>query len=174
MIFTILTGAGIAIFPTWYLWKEITAKAEEIGKYFTRIAVLFSLTVIFMGTGRHLYRANALAPHRAAMAKNTETYVAQIAEAKKNATSKKEEVVEVTGASIWDTKCSVCHAKDKKLVGPPVTEMQQIYASDKAGLIKWIKAPGKKREGYPQMPGFEGQISEADLEKIANFVLEMK
>jgi cytochrome c len=52
--------------------------------------------------------------------------------------------------------------------------MQQIYASDKAGLIKWIKAPGKKREGYPQMPGFEGQISDADLEKLADFVLQMK
>jgi cytochrome c len=174
MILTILTGAGIAIIPTWYLWKEVTAKSEEIGKYFTRIAVLLSLTVVFMGTGRHLYRANALAPHRAAMAKNTEAYLAQVAEAKNNPNAQKDEVVEVTGASIWDTKCSVCHAKDKKLVGPPVTEMQQIYASDKSALIKWIKAPGKKREGYPKMPGFEGQISDADLEKLADFILEMK
>jgi cytochrome c len=52
--------------------------------------------------------------------------------------------------------------------------MQQIYASNKAGLIQWIKAPGKKRAGYPQMPGFEGQISDADLEKLAEYVLQMK
>ncbi|MFN3589016.1 MAG: c-type cytochrome, partial [Spirosomataceae bacterium] len=43
--------------------------------------------------------------------------------------------------------------KDKQVVGPPVTEMQQIYAADKKGLIEWIKKPGKKRDGYPQMPG---------------------
>lgn len=174
MILTILTGATIAIFPTWYLWKEITAKAEEIGRYFTRIAVLLSITVVFMGTGRHLYRANALAPHREAMKRNTEMYMAQVAEAKNKPTAQKEEVLETSAASIWDMKCSVCHAMDRKLVGPPVTEMIDIYKNDKAGLIKWIKAPGKKRQGYPQMPGFEGQISDADLEKLADFVLQMK
>jgi cytochrome c len=174
MILTILTGAGIAIIPTWYLWKEITAKPEEIGRYFKRIVALLSVTVLLMGTGRHLYRANALAPHREAMKKNTEAYLEQVAQAQKQNEAPKEEILEVSAASIWETKCSVCHAQDIKLVGPPVTEMQQIYASNKAGLIQWIKAPGKKRAGYPQMPGFEGQISDDDLEKLAEYVLQMK
>jgi cytochrome c len=176
MVLTILTGAIVAIIPTWYLWKEITGKAEEIGRYFTRIAVLLSITVLFMGTGRHLYRANALAPHRQAMQRNTEIYMAEVAKAKNNPNlgAEEEALAEGGGASVWETKCSVCHAKDKKLVGPPVTEMQTLYASDKKGLIQWIKAPGKKRPDYPQMPGFEGQISEEDLEKLADFILEMK
>jgi cytochrome c len=176
MVLTILTGAIVAIIPTWYLWKEITGKAEEIGRYFTRIAVLLSITVLFMGTGRHLYRANALAPHRQAMQRNTEIYMAEVAKAKNNPnlSAEEEALAEGGGASVWETKCSVCHAKDKKLVGPPVTEMQTLYASDKKGLIQWTKAPGKKRPDYPQMPGFEGQISEEDLEKLADFILEMK
>jgi cytochrome c len=134
---------------------------------------LLSITVVFMGTGRHLYRANALAPHREAMKKNTEVYLAQVEEAKNNPIQK-EEIVTDAGAAIWNTKCSVCHAKNTKLVGPPVTEMQEIYATDKTALIKWIKNPGKKRDGYPQMPRFEGQIEEADLDKLADFILQMK
>lgn len=173
MILTILTGALIAIFPTWYLWKEITAKPEDMGRYFQRIVVLFSMTVIFMATGRHLYRANALAPHQEAMRKNTEAYMAQVAEAKTKPAGEVP-VVEVSGKSIFDTKCAVCHAKDKKLVGPPVLEMVQIYQNDPAALIKWIKAPGKKREGYPQMPGFEGQINEKELDLLAKYILETK
>ena len=172
MIVTILTGATIAFVPTFYLWKEITSKPEEIGRYFKRIATLLGVVVLFMGTGRHLYRANALAPHREAMAKNTEKYLAQIAEAKKN--PPKEQVLEVSGKSLFDTKCSVCHAKDKKLVGPPILEMIDIYKDNQAGLVKWIKAPGKKREGYPQMPGFEGQLNDKELEMLAKYVLETK
>lgn len=173
MVLTILTGATIAMIPTWYLWREITSKAEEIGKYFVRIAILFSLTVVFMGTGRHLYRANALAPHREAMKKNTEAYIAQIAEAKKNPI-KEATPTEVSGKSLFDTRCAACHAKDKKLVGPPVLEMVKIYEKDEKGLIQWIKKPGKKREGYPQMPAFEGQIKDNELAMLAKYILETK
>ncbi len=173
MLFTILSGATIAFVPTYYLWKEITSSAEQIGRYFNRIAVLLGIVVVFMGTGRHLYRANALSPHRLAMQKNTEEYMKQVEEAKKNP-AKTEVLAEVSGKSIFDTKCSVCHAKDKKLVGPPVTEMIEIYKTNPQGLAEWIKKPGKKREGYPQMPGFEGQLNDKDLYLLVKYVLEGK
>ena len=59
-----------------------------------------------------------------------------------------------------------------------VKDMDSEYGTMKINrilaLIKWIKNPGKKRDGYPQMPRFEGQIEEADLDKLADFILQMK
>jgi cytochrome c len=51
--------------------------------------------------------------------------------------------------------------------------MAKIYANNEADLIKWIKAPGKKRADYPQMPGFP-QISDADLKELSKYILTIK
>jgi cytochrome c len=58
-------------------------------------------------------------------------------------------------------------------VGPPMTEMVSIYASNESGLKNWIKSPGKKRDGYPQMPGFP-QLTESDLSELSKYILSIK
>ena len=58
--------------------------------------------------------------------------------------------------------CMACHARDERRVGPPLTEIVDIYAGNPDGLISWVKAPGKKRAGYPEMPPIamqEGTVS---------------
>ena len=58
------------------------------------------------------------------------------------------------------------------LVGPPLTEIAQIYAGNPEGIVAWAKAPGKKRPELPQMPPF-AHLGEANLRKLADMMLEM-
>ena len=45
-----------------------------------------------------------------------------------------------------------------------------LYAGNPDGLIAWVKAPGKKRPGYPEMPPISMQ--EAQYRAVADYVLE--
>ena len=59
-------------------------------------------------------------------------------------------------------------------MGPPVIEMASIYKGNKAGLQSWIKKPGKKRTDAPQMPGFESQLSQEQLDQLSEYILTAK
>ena len=139
-----------------------------------------TFTIIFMGSGRHIYRANALEPHRKMVAANTAEFQRLSKEARENPVLNEELPaldsslgLAAKGAAIFEKNCSSCHKADEKLVGPPISEMKTIYEKDRAGLKEWIKAPGKKRADYPQMPGF-AQLSDEDREELANFILNSK
>ena len=58
-----------------------------------------------------------------------------------------------------------------KLVGPPLTEIAQIYAGNPEGIVAWAKAPGKKRPELPQMPPF-AHLGDPSLRRIAELMLE--
>ena len=77
------------------------------------------------------------------------------------------------GADLFKENCSACHAKDKKVVGPPMTEMVEIYHDNIEGLKQWIKAPGKKRPDFPQMPTLS-QLSDDDRNELAKYILSIK
>ena len=34
------------------------------------------------------------------------------------------------GLEIFEQNCAACHAKDEKVVGPPIIEMQTIYSNN--------------------------------------------
>lgn len=180
LIAIILTGAAIAIPAMMQIWKSITGAPEDIDKNFGKVVVALSITVIFMGSGRHVYRANALAPHQKLVEANTAEFQKLSKEARENPVEEKVELAidsslgaVAKGAALFQQNCSGCHKEKEKLVGPPVTEMVSIYASDKNGLIQWIKAPGKKRPDYPQMPALT-QLSDGDREELANYILSFK
>ena len=178
LILTIFSGATIALFAMWWMWKAITGPQNEIGKGFGRIAIAMTITVLFMGTGRHIYRANALAPHQKLMAAKTSEFLRQVEDARANPVLKAEEPDDATGEfapgiKVFKANCAICHKVDEKLVGPPVKEMAVIYGDDLNGLKDWIKRPGKKREDYPQMPGFP-QLSDSDLENLTKYILSNK
>jgi cytochrome c len=180
LIIIIFIGASIALPAMWWIWKSITGPEADINKHFVKVAIALSITVVFMGSGRHVYRANALAPHQALVKAKTKEFQRLSAEARLNPVEVKEvlpldsalgEVAK--GAAIFKQNCSVCHKQDEKLVGPPMTEMVSIYKSDEKGLRNWIKRPGKKREDYPQMPGFP-QLSDDDMSELTKYILTIK
>ena len=175
MLLMIAAGVAMALPAMWWMWKAISGPKEHLDRNFPRIALLMTLVVVCMGYGRHLYRANALAPHRALMAQRT----AEFERLSREARNEEALVINergnepIDGAELFTRMCGACHKPDEKLVGPPITEMIDLYADDPAALKAWIKAPGKKRPDYPQMPGFP-QLSKAELDAVAAYILTPK
>jgi cytochrome c len=63
-----------------------------------------------------------------------------------------------------------CHARDERRVGPPLTEIVELYAGNPDALIAWVRAPGKKRPSYPQMPPISMQ--EQQYRAVASYILD--
>ncbi|MEG0915746.1 MAG: c-type cytochrome [Myroides sp.] len=176
LILVIFTGVATAIPAMWMMWKGLQGDKEDIGKNFYKVVALMSVTVIFMGSGRQIYRANALAPHQKLVKLRTEEFEKIKKEAV--AKSKKQEAAENSvdlsladkGKKVFNQNCASCHKPKDPLIGPPVTEMALIYKDNRGDLIKWIKAPGKKRPNLPQMPGFP-QISDDDMNNLTEYIL---
>jgi len=69
--------------------------------------------------------------------------------------------------------CTVCHAVDKKIVGPSFQEVNKKYAgqSDAAAkLTESIRKGASGKWGQVPMPP-QPQLSEADAKALANWVL---
>ena len=133
-----------------------------------------------MGSGRQIYRANALAKHQELVKLKTAEF--QILRKKAIAKMKAAEAGENSaamseaekGQKVFSQYCASCHKTDTKLVGPPVLEMASIYKDKRSDLQKWIKNPGKKRPDYPQMPGFESQLNQEKLDQLSEYILTIK
>lgn len=133
---------------------------------------MLTITVICMGSGRHLYRATALAPHQKLVAEATKKYQAEVkkAAAEANSPNAQKAVAGDAGETVFQTKCTACHAMDEKVVGPPVTEMVEIYKDNQVALQDWIRKPGKKRADAPQMPALG--LSEQELKEVSEYILK--
>lgn len=173
LILTILAGAMLAAPALWLMWKEINATDETVGQNLLRIAGLLGVTVLFMMSGRHLYREQALASHRALVAQRTAEYQALVKTAREEAEHPAPVAVSSTNpleqGKILFQACSACHAMNSKLIGPPLTEIARIYEGNPKGIVEWAKAPWKKRAGYPQMPPMA--LPDEDLKLIAEYML---
>lgn len=165
----IFAGASLGLVTLLVLFVELRRDDRTLGSSYGLICVLFSIVVLGMGSGRHVYRQAALAGHQRQIQERTEQYAAALAEFNKNHAQAAALVVE-DGAQLF-INCAACHARDTRLVGPPLTEIAQIYKGDPAGIVAWAKAPGKKRPELPQMPAF-GHLGEDKLRLIADYMLE--
>lgn len=165
----IFAGASLGLVTLLVLFAELRRDDRTLGSSYGLICVLFSIVVLGMGSGRHVYRQAALAGHQRQIHERTEQYAAALAEFNKNHAQAAALVVE-DGAQLF-INCAACHARDTRLVGPPLTEIAQIYKGDPAGIVAWAKAPGKKRPELPQMPAF-GHLGEDKLRLIAEYMLE--
>jgi cytochrome c len=180
LIAVIFTGAAIAIPAMWMMWKGIQGDESTIDKDFKKVLVLMTITVVFMGSGRQIYRSNALEKHRELVKLKTEEF--QKIKTEAIVKSKEVQVQESTanlsvsdkGKAVFNQYCAACHKVDAKLVGPPVLEMAKIYKGNIADLQKWIKTPGKKRPDYPQMPGFASQLNQEQLDQLGEYILTIK
>ncbi|MGK3996659.1 c-type cytochrome [Sorangium sp. So ce1024] len=75
------------------------------------------------------------------------------------------------GKALFSTLCASCHAPSTKLVGPPVSEMASLYATDPEGIVRWAVTPGRKRTDVPPMPSFRG-VRTSDLADVAQYIIE--
>jgi len=71
---SILAGVVCAAVALVLLKREIGAADPEVGRHFWPITSLLTLTVLFMATGRHLYREERLRPHHALIQQETKAY----------------------------------------------------------------------------------------------------
>jgi cytochrome c len=172
VLMMILMGAGLALPAVWMIWKEV-ASDDDVGKRLPLIATCLTLTVVCMAFGRQMYRGVALAEHKREMSLATERWIADSEQAAYDAqmgvTRAASGVSE--GQVLFSTNCSGCHAVDRKLVGPPLTEIARLYDAKPEGIVTWARAPGKKRPDSPQMPAF-AIVGDAKLRKIADYMLE--
>jgi cytochrome c len=173
MNIVLLLGIVAAIPALYWMWREIADDPARRGRYAFRVSFMLGLTVLFMVSARHIYRASALGPHQEKMADKTLDYSQAVAEAQRN-----EERMRLKagtgdqGRTVFKTYCIACHSYNQRLVGPPVIEIQKVYEGNPQGIANWAKAPGKKRPDFPPMPAIAA--SEGELLAAAEYMLKMK
>lgn len=172
VVFAVLLGALLAIPAVWMMWREVS-EPEPRGRRLPLIAVSLTLTVMFMVGGRHMYRKAALADHQRDMRAATERWIEASEQAAYDLSvgRAREARGESEGQALFTSTCSACHGVDRRIVGPPLTEIARIYAGDPEGIVVWARAPGKKRADMPQMPPFAA-LGDDKLGKIAAYMLQ--
>ena len=174
LIGNLTVAVTLAIVGLILLWREMNESGPMSARYWA-VVVALGCTVGLMIFVRHLYREEAIAPHRALVAAHTETFRAAAlgAEMRLAAGSPRLGDVEIAasvGERSFRAVCMACHARDERRVGPSLTEIVDIYAGNPDGLISWVKAPGKKRAGFPEMPPITMQ--EPQYRAVADYILE--
>lgn len=79
-------------------------------------------------------------------------------------------IAEISGADIFNGKCSACHKFDQKLVGPPYKETLPKYNGDVDKIASFVLNPTKINPAYPAMPN-QG-LKPAEAKAIAKYILE--
>ena len=174
MVGNIAVGATLGVAALVLLWKESRSDAPLSLRYWAVVVVLTG-TVALMAFGRHLYREHAIAPHRALVAAHTAAFHARSLGAQMRLAAGvprigAAEQVESPGERTYRAVCMACHALEERRVGPPRTESVELYAGTPDALIAWVRAPGKKRPSYPQMPPISMQ--EGQYRAVAAYILE--
>ncbi|MBD3750632.1 MAG: cytochrome c [Sphingobacteriales bacterium] len=175
-----MTLAGILLaIALWFSYKSLVSEQEKIDLHFNKILLSITVFMVVYGGSRQIYRHNSLEKHQKLVAAHTKEFQKLSAEARENPVEESSELEidpsfgdVARGAAIFKQNCAACHKQNEKLVGPPMTEMVSIYANNIEGLKQWIKAPGKKRPDYPQMPSFS-QLSDEDRYEIAKYILSI-
>ncbi len=77
-----------------------------------------------------------------------------------------------TGQDVYTAVCSGCHAYSFRLIGPPVSEIQQKYAGKSEEFAAYAMAPTKVRDNFPEMPP-QAHLGKGKLGLVAQYMLEM-
>ncbi len=174
LFWVIIAGVTLAVILLVQLWKLINDEGPLTGRRFYAVLGLFAVLVAFMGTGRHIYRENALKTHKQMMAERTAAHWEAVRLAHENLLFPQETAEEGTdamGQNLFQTNCAVCHAASTRLVGPPMAEIAPLYKNNLEQLKQWIKEPGRKRMDYPAMAGF-AHFSDVQLTEVAEYMLQ--
>ncbi len=66
------------------------------------------------------------------------------------------------GEQLFKKKCSICHAIDKKKLGPAVNSM-----SNDEEVLRQVSTKGRK-----SMPAYEGKLTGAEIDALVRYLLE--
>lgn len=72
--------------------------------------------------------------------------------------------------------CFACHHMEQKRVGPAWSEVGKKYKGDagaRENLIKWVHSGGTGRWQMGVMPAYSPRVSDADIEKLVDFILSL-
>lgn len=170
----ILTGATIALLLLYLLWKELTADNTKIGRLFWPIAGIFSIIVLLMGTGRHLYREASLQTYKLAVAQRTQEFrEIEAAYWEENPPSHSSAASEnLAGEALFVRNCAMCHRQERSVIGPSIGEITASYAGNPQAIVRWAKDPKPKRPEYPDMPPM-AFLGDEVLTAIAEYLLSL-
>ena len=167
-LWSIAIGATLSVPAVALIWRERRAAVGD-RRALIAIVALLSTAAICMAIGRHTVRLHLLAGHRAAIATTTEVWQRDVAMA---ARDRRDQAAGIRpGQRLFDETCAACHGVDHRVVGPPLTEIAALYRGQPDGIVRWATAPGKKRDGYPQMPAF-ASLGDERLRAIADYMLD--
>ncbi len=164
----ILSGAAVGLLTLLLLFAELKRDDSRIGGLYGVIVALFSIVVLGMGSGRHVYREAALTSHKAEIRERTVAYQAAVAEFNRTHAALPKAAAQ-SPEELFMT-CAACHAPAVQLVGPSLVEIATIYAGNPEGIVAWARAPGKKRANLPPMPPF-AHLGDANLRLIAEYMI---
>lgn len=173
LLFIILSGLLIAIGVLFIIGKEIKSPRAAPGRPYLAMIVLFGLVVAAMGTGRHLYRENSLARHKADIADALVRFqsIELATHMRLDAGLGTGEAVGVlTGEKVF-ANCAACHAVDRVLAAPSLVDLYSIYKDNPEGIIAWAKNPGKKRPEFAPMPAM-AHLGDEQLGLVAEYILD--
>jgi mono/diheme cytochrome c family protein len=75
------------------------------------------------------------------------------------------------GKAVFIRNCANCHGIDLRIVGPPVTEIAELYRHEPDKLAAWTKKPGKRRPEYPAMPAV--LLTEDRYQAVSKFMIAL-
>jgi cytochrome c len=157
-----LAGASLLLFFLSALFLYAYGRHAE-GGYISYAFYALGVALLLLFTADQVAVSNATRPHAARLAvaydRTTEDLKSRLGIAMKS----------MSGAEIYDAKCSACHLGDQKKVGPPYKVVIPKYGGDKAKLVAFVLNPVKVDPAYPPMPNQGLKPAEAD--SIAAFLL---
>jgi len=175
LLLVIGTGLIFAALLLTLVWREIRSDDRTIGRYFPLVAVTLTVLVVFMGTGRHMYREASIAPHRDLITDRTANFqsveLATMMRIDAGLGAGDALASGPTGKSVF-LNCAACHAVDRVLAAPSLREVYAIYKDNPAGIISWAKKPGKKRPEFAPMPSM-GHLGDEKLQMVADYMLQL-
>lgn len=133
------------------------------------IIPIITLLGIFLcsALGHHLMRENILRP--ALTTFPALPYVVKQADAIETTGTIASETLS-RGETLFKRNCSVCHAFDRRVVGPPLDSALPSYQGQVDKLRAFIANPVKIRPDYPSMPRLG--LPEEDIRAISDWLLE--
>jgi len=163
----ILIGVSVT-FVAFVCIVLIRALQKTTGTPIMAAAVLLCVIAVLMSFQRHIVRENLLRePHSVAeqRTKEYEVALASFLEAYKP----EEGAAVLSGEEMFARYCTSCHARGRRLVGPPVEYMVEKYGQKHDEMVKYVLNPSKINPDLPRMP--KPPIDEAQVGTIVEYLL---
>jgi cytochrome c len=170
LVAVIGVGAASATVAMVVVAVELRGPAVRLGRRSLLIAALLMCTGAAMGYGRHLYREGAVKPHRDLMVRKTADFYSRAAGALSQAQGAGLDALPL-GERTFRQVCSACHAVDRVLAAPALTEIATRYAGAPQAIVQWTRSPGRRRKEFAPMPALP-HLSQERLTAVAQYMLD--